>query len=293
MIESADTKSVVSHVDAMTTPEQGTHRESFVRRSVTQSGSAHTARSVAWGIAVEAPVEIALNGTPWTVMLASPSDIRDLAIGVALTEGVLRDAHAVHDAVVSEFLQDISINLVVPEAALNLAALRSRSLLSSTACGLCGLESLAQLQQRNTPTRTQSPRDVDDASILRAFDALGAHQPLNQATRSVHAAAWCDPDGVIVMVREDVGRHNALDKLVGVMATRRMLADDGFIIMSSRCSYELVYKASVTNARLLATISAPTTMALEWSVALSLPVCCAAGENVVRFPTSTADTSHV
>lgn len=281
----------VHTVVAMTTPEQHPHREPFVRRAVMQTS---TSRAVQWGIAVESPVEIALNGAPWTVMLATPSDVSDLAIGVALTEGILRSAQAVSDVIVSEFLQDISVNLVVPEAALDLTALRSRSLLSSTACGLCGLESLAQLQSRAAPERTQGIRDVDDANIVRAFDALASHQPLNRATRSVHAAAWCALDGSIALVREDVGRHNALDKLVGAMATRDMLSDDGFIIMSSRCSYELVYKASATNTRLLATISAPTTMALDWSAALSLPiVCCATGSEIVRFPLSTTEQSHV
>lgn len=272
-------------------------RAAYEQRAVAVSparGAAHGdahghAQSVTWGIAVEAPVEIALNGTPWTVMLATPADLADLAVGLALTERVLHDAQAVTDVIVSAFLHDISVNIVVPEAALDTTAVRTRSLLGSTACGLCGLESLAQLYARGT-TASAAPRqaDIPDAAVLRAFAELPAHQPINSATRSVHAAAWCAPDGAIELAREDVGRHNALDKLMGALARRGALAQPGFVVMSSRCSYELVYKASVAHTLLLATVSAPTTMALEWSAALHLPLACRVGGErdgrVVRFP---------
>ena len=272
-------------------------RAAHAQRAVAVSnaqGDAHGdagsgAQSVTWGIAVEAPVEIALNGTPWTVMLATPADLADLAVGLALTERVLRDAHAATDVVVSEFLHDIAVNLIVPESALDTTAIRSRSLLGSTACGLCGLESLAQLHARGTSVSAAPPSaEISDAAILRAFAELPMHQPINAATRSVHAAAWCAPNGAIELVREDVGRHNALDKLIGALARRAMLAQPGFVVMSSRCSYELVYKASVAHTLLLATVSAPTTMALEWSAALQLPLACRVGGDahprVVRFP---------
>jgi FdhD protein len=248
-----------------------------------------------WGIAVEAPIEIALNGTPWTVMLATPADVEDLAIGLAITERVLRDAQAVRQVVVSEYLHDISVNLMVPDDQIDTRVVRSRSLLSSTACGLCGLESLAELHGRAARHEYTAGESVDDAAVLRAFAALPAHQPMNQSTRSVHAAAWCLPDGEIVLVREDVGRHNALDKLIGALARAGRLSTPGFVLMSSRCSYELVYKAAAANTRLLATISAPTTMALEWSAALSLPLACylrgAAGDRVVRFPVHDREVS--
>jgi FdhD protein len=262
-------------------------RAPFIRRNVVQSGASNSAQVIKWGIAVESPVEVALNGTPWTVMLATPANVEDLAIGVALTERVLRDASAVTDVHVSEFLHDISVNLVVPPDALDSTALRSRSLLSSTACGLCGIESLAELTRQNSSRaeRAEGPLAVSDVAIFAAFASLLDHQPVNRATHSVHAAAWCTPTGVIALAREDVGRHNALDKLIGAMAARHMLADDGFIVMSSRCSYELVYKAALTHCRMLATISAPTTMALEWSHALSLPLACCSREGIVRFST--------
>jgi FdhD protein len=264
-------------------------RAAYAQRRVAVSSAQGDTQSVTWGIAVEAPVEIALNGTPWTVMLATPSDLADLAVGLALTERVLRDAQAVTDVVVSEFLHDIAVNIVVPASALDPTSVRARSLLGSTACGLCGLESLAQLHARGTTAGAARRRaDLSDAAILRAFDELPAHQPINAVTRSVHAAAWCRVNGDIELVREDVGRHNALDKLMGALALRGALAQPGFVVMSSRCSYELVYKATVANTCLLATVSAPTTMALDWSTALQLPLACRAGGaldgRVVRFP---------
>ncbi len=256
-----------------------------------------------WGIAVERPIAITINGTPWTVLLATPADVEDLALGLALTERVVTAAAAVQRITVESYLQDISIDLSIPADRLTSSAIRSRSLAGNSACGLCGLESLADVH-RVADARALARNDlsgldastqatVPDTAVLRAFAMLPSQQPINRESHSVHAAAWCMPDGTIALVREDVGRHNALDKLIGGMARQRLLADAGFIVMSSRCSYELVYKAAATNATLLATISAPTSMALEWSRALSLPVVCRVGGpeggRVVHFDAGVAD----
>jgi FdhD protein len=282
-------------VSAADSPTSVTRRP-YERRPIVTTASDGVAHGDVWGIAVEAPIEIALNGTPWTVMLGTPADIEDLAIGVAITERVLHDAQVVHEVAVSEYLHDISVNLVVPEDGLDRSVLRSRSLLSSTACGLCGLESLAELYGRAGRQDRPATAPIADAAVLRAFADLPSRQPINQATRSVHAAAWCLPDGEIVLVREDVGRHNALDKLIGALARSGQLSEPGFVFMSSRCSYELVYKAAVANTQLLATISAPTSMALEWSAALALPLVCCLGSQgsarVVRFPVDDPEALH-
>ena len=266
----------------------------FEHCEVTISGMSGDETQRTWGIAVEAPVEITLNGVPWTVMLATPDDLDDLAVGLALTERVLRDARVVQQVLVAEYLSDISVNVVVPAEQLDMSALRARSLVGSTGCGLCGLESLAQLHarsrsdgERDHSASLHTPHVVADDAILAAFAALPTRQPINRETHSVHAAAWCDPDGEIALVREDVGRHNALDKLIGALARRDMLKQPGFIVMTSRCSYELVYKATVANTLVLATLSAPTTMALQWAAALALPLVSRAGAadqaRLVRF----------
>jgi FdhD protein len=247
-------------------------------------------REATWGIAVESPVQVNINGAPWTVMLASPADLEDLAVGLAITERVLRNAAAIQRVDVSEYLNDLSVDITVDADAIDDTAQNARSLVSSTACGLCGIESLAQLQRRAAELRPTAPLPVSDNAIRVAFNALAAHQPVNDATRSVHAAAWCRMDGDIVFAREDVGRHNALDKLVGALARQHLLETNGFVVMSSRCSYELVYKAFAANAQLLATISAPTTMALLWARALQLPLACQSGHGrFVRFDLEVAN----
>lgn len=260
-------------------------RQPFVSRQVTLSPGVEQAT---WGIAVEAPIEVALNGSPWTVMLATPADVEDLAVGIAVSERVLRDHTRVGTIVVSEYLHDISVNVTVPADALDVSAMSGRSLLGSTACGLCGLESLAALRPRQEldAVGASDAVPITDEAILAAFAALPALQPLNNATRSVHAAAWCLPNGDVSIVREDVGRHNALDKLIGALARSNRLGEAGFIAMSSRCSYELVYKAAAAGASALATMSTPTTLALEWSTALGVPVISRGTDGqLVRFLT--------
>ena len=275
------------------------HRAMELAEVVIHSASGAAPESASWGIAVEAPVQVTLNGTPWTVVLATPCDVEDLAVGLVLTERVLTDVRSVRSVTAAEFLHDIAVDVVVPEDQIDRTALQHRSLIGNSACGLCGIESLAQLQERRT--RSESGADhasggpqsdgpeISDSAVLAAFAALPSHQAVNRETHSMHAAAWCEPGGTILLAREDVGRHNALDKLIGALARRDMLVQPGFVVLSSRCSYELVYKASVANTRLLATISAPTSMALEWSRALALPIACRIGGpadgRVVHFRT--------
>ena len=236
-----------------------------------------------WGIAVETPVEIGINGAPWTVMMATPADLEDFAVGIALTERIVaRDAI---DAVsVNEYLEGISVDLRVRPDALSPNLQRRRSLEGRVGCGLCGVEALAALP--TLPNESAAPRPrVDARAVSAAFDAIAAAQPLNRQTHSVHAAAWCRLDGSIDLVREDVGRHNALDKVVGALARAGRLDEDGFVTMTSRCSFELVYKAALTRAAALATISAPTSLALDWSSALRLPVLSRGPDGaIVEFP---------
>lgn len=260
----------------------------FQRRPVSVAGRDATSE---WGIAVETPVEIRLNGAPWIVMLASPSDVEDLAVGLAVTEGLLADAGAVEKISVSTWLGEVSVDLIVPIDQLRAPARDARSLAGNAGCGLCGLESLAALHRRQQAGQggAGGSQAISDEAITAAFAALPEFQPINRETHSVHAAAWCHPNGRIELVREDVGRHNALDKLVGARARQLQLGEAGFVVMTSRCSYELVSKASAAGAMLLATISAPTTLALTWSQSLGLPLACRGpGRTIVRFPEEVA-----
>ncbi|MEE2565688.1 formate dehydrogenase accessory sulfurtransferase FdhD [Hyphobacterium marinum] len=239
-----------------------------------------------WGIAEEVPVEIGFNGTAWTVMMATPADLEDLAIGLALTEQIITDAGAVEGLALKTYPEGITADIRIAREALTGKALRRRTLDGQSGCGLCGLETLAEAIRRPAP-RSCNRTLPGKPAILKAFYGLAAAQPLNAATRSVHAAAWCAPHGAVSLVREDVGRHNALDKLVGALAHSGQLEDNGFIVMSSRCSFELVCKAAITNASLLATVSAPTGLALDLSRELGLPLACRSGEDAILFNSGT------
>lgn len=254
-------------------------------------------QDAAWGIADEVAVEVTLDGTPWTVCMATPSHLDELAVGLALTEGRLAGVEQVAGIEVTDYAGDHRVALrLIPGATAGAAAADGRRTASPTgACGLCGLESLAALQARVPPRVAGHPPPSTDTleAVRRAFTALPAAQPLHAATRSVHAAAWCAPDGTLALVREDVGRHNALDKLVGALARAGRLREPGFLVMTSRCSYELVAKGAHTGAQLLATWSAPTAMALRWARAVGLPLVSVtrtpAGVALVTFP---PDPSH-
>jgi FdhD protein len=247
------------------------------------------AGSVTWGIAVETPVEIGINGSPWTVMMVTPTDFEDLAVGLLLTERLVSNAHAIENIEVSNYLDGMVIDVVVPARAVNDAARRRRSLEGRVGCGLCGIEALAGLPRRPSDVVGQRIA-ISESAVRAAFERLASLQPLNCATHSVHAAAWCHPNGDIDLVREDVGRHNALDKVIGALARARRLEEPGFIVMTSRCSFELVYKAAATRAGVLATLSAPTSLALEWSTTLDLPLLCLGTDGtIVGF---TTDASH-
>jgi FdhD protein len=130
-----------------------------------------------------------------------------------------------------------------------------------TGCGLCGIEDFSQIPSPRPVLPTQSP--IGPEAIRAAVSELEARQPLNQATRAVHGAAWCARDGGIVLVREDVGRHNALDKTIGALARAGVAPDDGFFVITSRCSFEMVAKAAIFGAGTLVSVSAPTSLALE------------------------------
>lgn len=235
-----------------------------------------------WALAEEVPVEIGINGCPWTVMLASPSDLEDLAIGLVLSEGVLAHASGIRTVSVTSWPEGLSVDLEVPEDVIRQDRLNRRTLAGRTGCGLCGVESLAALHQPGR--RTGQAVHIEDTAVARAFDSLSEHQPLNRLTRSVHAAAWCSAAGEIATVREDVGRHNALDKLVGARMRGSQENQPGFVVMSSRCSYELVVKTATLGASLLATISAPTGLALDLAARLGLALAARGpGGGVTRF----------
>ncbi len=238
-----------------------------------------------WGVVEETAVEIGFNGTAWTVMMATPSDLEDLAVGLAFTEGAILDASRIRHVQVDHYREGVTADIRVDDSALDRSALRRRTLAGVTGCGLCGVETLTDALRRPDRPEGSTTAPVVSSAVATALEALHDHQPLNRETRTAHAAAWCDAHGGIVLAREDVGRHNALDKLVGAMVRSGVEPMPGFIAMTSRCSFELVVKAARTSASALATISAPTGAALDLAGALGLALACRSpGGGITWFP---------
>jgi FdhD protein len=212
-------------------------------------------------IAVEMPVALEINGAGYAVLMATPADLDDLATGYLFTERLIRSAADLVEADATAVEGGLLIRvLLAPERAEHVTA-RVRHRATDSSCGLCGVENLEQALRPLPRVRTTSR--ADDGATFRALAALDGFQSLNRTTGAVHAAAFCSADGRIQLVREDVGRHNAMDKLIGAMLRSSEHWNGGFALLTSRCSYELVEKAVLADCPLLATVSAPTSLALN------------------------------
>ncbi len=220
-----------------------------------------TRETVARELAEEVPIALEFNGIGYAVLMATPADLEDLVAGFLLAERLQQR----NDPTVSVALHPTDDGIV---ARANLSAAQARRLLdrtrhraSDSSCGLCGIENIAQAM-RPLP-RVTAKCLAGDAAIFHALNTLGAHQKLNTRTGAVHAAALIAANGCIRLVREDVGRHNAFDKLIGAMRRTGLDWDGGFALLTSRCSFELVEKAALADCPMLVTISAPTQLAVE------------------------------
>ncbi len=212
-------------------------------------------------IAVEAPVQIVIGGAPFAVMMATPNDLEDFGYGFALTEQIAENVADIRGVEVEPAEDGWKLKIALSGARLQAHLARGRAMSGRTGCGLCGIEDFSQMPSPRPPLQTQAP--IAAEAIRAALGELETRQPLNQATRAVHAAAWCGRDGTIVLVREDVGRHNALDKAIGALARGAIASDGGFFVITSRCSFEMVAKAAIFGAGTLVSVSAPTSLALE------------------------------
>ncbi len=230
----------------------------------------------------EVPVALVFNGISHAVMLASPLDLEDFALGFALTEGLLKDRTELYGIDVAPVANGIEIRLEVASACVFRMKERRRNLSGRTGCGLCGTESLDQVL-RPMP-RIERPLAVDAASVARALRSMGAEQPLQRASGASHAAAWCAADGRVLLVREDVGRHNALDKLVGAMVEGDVDASLGFVAVTSRASVEMVQKTLMAGAGMLVAVSAPTVLAVRIATEHGLALAgFARGDDLVAY----------
>jgi formate dehydrogenase accessory protein FdhD len=212
-------------------------------------------------VAEEVPVAFVYSGRPHVVMMCSPDDLEDLAFGFSLTEGIVRSASEIERVELSKHSRGFELAITIPTDAAARLAQRTRALAGRTGCGLCGVEAIDDAVR---PTKVvSSSLTIAAESLWRAGESLDAHQPLNRETRAVHAAAWATPDGALEVVREDVGRHNALDKVLGALARAGTDASTGFLVVTSRASFELVQKAAAAGVALLAAVSRPTGLAVR------------------------------
>lgn len=223
-----------------------------------------TARSIDRALIEEAPIAIEINGLGYAVMMATPVDLADFALGFCLSEQLIETEAAFLSAEASA-LDGRGWMLRIQLASENAAPLfeRARLRLAEGSCGLCGIESLEQVLRPLPPVTARL--SVSPDAIFRASSALEQHQHLGTLTRAAHAAALCTADGEIVLVREDAGRHNALDKLLGAAAAAGIAVPDHFIFLTARCSFELVQKAVIAGCPMLVTISAASTLAVDYA----------------------------
>lgn len=244
-------------MDADALEHAGTKRHDVVR----VSGGARRVEQD--DLAEEVPVALEYNGISHAVMLATPCDLEEFAVGFSLSEGIVPSLADIYEAEVEHGANGITVHLRIEGGAFVRLKEKRRNLTGRTGCGLCGTEDLGQVL-RPLP-QVHGKQALSPAAVRRALEDLKRHQPINRQTGATHAAAWCSSDGEgrVLAVFEDVGRHNALDKLIGFMAREKIDSTNGFLAMTSRASVELVQKAASVGMPALVAISAPTALAVR------------------------------
>lgn len=220
-------------------------------------------------VAEEVPVALEFNGISHAVMLATPTDLEDFAIGFSLTEDIVDAGSDVRDVEVIESAMGMTVRIEVASSCFHRLKERRRNLTGRTGCGLCGTESLEHAVR--PPPQLGRTLHLNPGALRRATDGLRELQRLHEATGATHAAALADEEGRLLLVREDVGRHNALDKLVGAMLRHRgLLASRSFAVVTSRASYEMTGKTARAGIELLAAVSGVTALAIDVAEAAAL-----------------------
>jgi len=227
----------------------------------------------------ETPVALEFNGLSYAVMMATPADLADFVTGFALCEGLAAQVGDLADIAIAEVDKGWIVRATLPGLDIGKLTERVRARVAESSCGLCGIENLEAVAKPLPKVAPHAALEAD--AVFTAVAALRQKQPLGTASGAAHAAAWADATGRIGCVREDVGRHNALDKLIGAMARKGQPLSPGFVLSTARCSYEIVEKAVRGGATALVTISLPTSLAVERARAAGLSLWTLAREDSV------------
>ncbi|NDC09498.1 MAG: formate dehydrogenase accessory sulfurtransferase FdhD [Oxalobacteraceae bacterium] len=212
-------------------------------------------------LAVELPIGLEYNGISHAVMLASPADLEDFALGFSLSEGIIANSSEFYGCEVEPRDDGRLVHVEIASERFMALKQRRRNLAGRTGCGLCGTEALEQVARELAPVRHSHA--IAPSVLVAGMQAMQLRQPLQQHSGATHAAAWIDETGQVTSVREDVGRHNALDKLIGALAKQKTDFSRGALLLTSRASYEMVQKAATMGIGIIAAISAPTSFAVE------------------------------
>ena len=241
----------------------------------------------------ETAIALTYNGGTYAVMMGTPRDLKDFAIGFSLSEGIVRSPDEIETLDIVEFDDGIELRMWLKPSSAELVSERRRHIAGPTGCGICGVESIAEAVRPAAIVpngRTFTPSDV-----MSAMASINSLQQLNIQTRAVHAAAFWTPPHGLVALREDVGRHNALDKLAGALAEGRVSAGEGIVLLTSRVSVEMVQKTATIGAPLMVAVSAPTALAVRTADAAGITLAAIAradGFEIFTHPQRIAAKQH-
>lgn len=236
-------------------------------------------RNADWMLAEEQPIAIRINGEIYAVMLATPLNLEDFARGFCLSEGLIKSTNAISSIALKRVRDGYEVRITISDQAYDRIQIidKRRRLAGASGCGICGLTSLSHVVEELP--KIENELQVSVSAINQAKQNLEQHTPLNGVNFSVHAAAFANEQGEILLVREDVGRHNALDKLFGALAAGGIDAGSGFIIITSRFAYELAQKCIRLRVPIVVAISAPTSMAVEIAIKADMSFAAFSGED--------------
>lgn len=247
----------------------------FAARALSYDGA--PGKNYSQAIAVETPVNIIYGSIPFAVMMTSPVDLEDFAYGFSFTEGIIDHGDDIRSVHLEDVAGGLKLSVMLRADTMQRHLGRARNLTGRTGCGVCGIADLSQMPERHS--RLAAAQDFDPKSVAVALKKSQALQQLNAGTRAVHSAAFCNWQGQVVTLREDVGRHNALDKLIGALLRNDVRSADGFILISSRASYEMIEKTVRFGAPVLVAMSAPTSLAIERAQGYGLTLIAIARED--------------